>query len=175
MRSGARLQRPLRDPRRPHRAMPEWRSNPRERRESPIKNRVLVPGARSLTTTAAGTDQPKYGMIVGEGGNPSSPVATCTGQDRGGWNEPSSTSTHTGKIAALDQAPDGCTRYSERLPGFLDGDHLCSHTTIVSQQSHRLRRITPHAQGPASCPPELDRPREVTSRLVNSRRDGAPY
>src|SRR5713101_6746824 len=142
MRSGARPQRPAHDPRRPHRAMPEWRLNPREPQDSPVKNCVLVPGARSLATTVAGANEPEYRMVIGEWRNLSTPAATCTGPDRRGRNEPPSTSTNAGKIAAPNQAPDGCTRYSECPPSFIDGDHLHSHSTRLYHNSLTVSSVS---------------------------------
>jgi len=105
---------------------------------------MLVPGARDVAATPAGTDEAEDRMVVGEGRNMSGSAPPYAGPERGGWNEPPSTAADAGQIAALNQAPDRCTRYAERPASFVDGDHLGSHThkhirIISSSQAYHRR------------------------------------
>ena len=104
---------------------------------------MLVSGARSLATTAAGTGEAENWMVVGERWNLTCAAATRTLLYCGRRHEPPATPTSARKVTALNHAPDGGSRHAERPPDFIDGDHLYGHSrTIVSQLSHCLNRLT---------------------------------
>lgn len=77
------------------------------RRESPVENGVLIPGAGRFATASARASETEEWMVVGKVRNLRGRAATRAGVKRRGWNEPASASTNARKVAPLNQPPDG--------------------------------------------------------------------
>ena len=80
--------------------------NPRGPTASPIKDAVLVTGARRLAAATPRTDEAEHWMVVRKRRNPRRPLTTGARLNGASWHETTSSPTNTWQIAALYQPPD---------------------------------------------------------------------
>jgi hypothetical protein len=96
------------------------RSNPRERRASPIEQIVFLPGTRRLPPAPAGADQTEHRMIGRKRRDSSAPPETRAHLDGRGRHETASGAANGWQLTSLNHAPHRRSRDAQNPAGFFD-------------------------------------------------------